>query len=146
MAPFSNQLPSYAQLNAEFHLAVDMPRPRVYKCSTCGRTHEKPTGKHCQWVDASQRAAQDEPEAQENDIAGAIRHLTAQVALMGGQLGDVQRKVDSVQQKVDGIAEPAPDSDDDGSKDRAEAEITPTTDNPDLPSLRELRRNYEVGK
>ena len=146
MAPFLNQLPSYAQLNAEFHLAAVMPRSRVYKCSTCGRTHEKPTGKHCQWVEAAQREAQDEPETQESDLAGAIRHLTAQVALMGGQLGDVQRKVASVQQKVDGIAEPAPDSDDEGSEDNAEAEIAPATDNPDVPSLCELRRNYEVGR
>ena len=65
---------------------------------------------------------------------------------MGGQLGDMQRKVDGVQQKVDGIVDIVPDNDNGDSKDGEEADMPHSANDVDLPSLRELRRNYEVGR
>ena len=119
-----------------------MPRNRVYKCSACSRSHERPTGKHCQWVEAQQPAtpSTNEPQQENNsDLAAAMATLTATIAEMGKRLADRDERpetnhtveVESEQEESD-----------------EEPVDSPSSQQPrdDIPSLQELRRNYVVGR
>ena len=120
-----------------------MPRNRVYKCSTCSRSHERPTGKHCQWVDAEQatqpNTAEQQPQTQSIELANAVVALTATVAEMGRRFSTMEERMESRE-----AAEAT------GGQSESDEEVPTTPPNlqerGDVPSLQELRRNYAVGR
>ena len=84
------------------------------------------------------------PEAEESgtiltELAGAVKNLTAQIAIMGGRMGQFEERLDNA-------ASESAQAEVEESSDGSDEETATTAANNDIPSLRELRRNYEVGK
>ena len=116
-----------------------MPRTRVYKCNTCHRAHEKPTGKNCQWQGTGQDEQQNGIAENPDELTGAIRKLKATIATMGQRLGQVEKKIED---KTSEAAAVDPEESDD------EPIELPQTDNAakDIQSARDLRRDYDIGR
>ena len=128
-----------------------MPRSRTYKCLGCGRSHEKPTGKNCRWLEAEQTpsvaavptipAPQSSTAATENQIAGlatAMRELTANIQTMGDRMGDMEKRMDT--REASEVEE-----EQEGNESKPESPPTAHTAR-EIPSLRDLRSNYAVGR
>ena len=111
-----------------------MPKSRVYKCTACARSHERPTGKHCQWLQLEQT---DEPAPQESDngVAQALQILQTQMAAMQRDMQAMgSERAGETQREAAG--EP--------SERRQEGAEAPSAGDREIPSVRELRRNYCV--
>ena len=116
-----------------------MPKTRIYKCNACHRSHAKPTGKQCQWVEQEQLAEPAEKDDRTDVLTAAIQKLTANVEAMGKKIGEMDKR-------FDGEPDEAPDSDlSDNENDNVATAATSRTER-DIPSARELRRDYEVGR
>ena len=115
-----------------------MPKNRVYKCTACARSHERPTGKHCRWQHIEQQEEQAQPEARAEpdiDVVATLNSLKEQIDSLGRQMGDRQSntsgaaslRADPIQQHhvIDQAASPAV-----GQR--------------EIPSIRDLRRDYCV--
>ena len=125
----------------------NMPKNRIYKCSTCGRSHAKPTGRRCQWVDLEQleepndSTDSSEHEQSTNELANALRGLTAQMASFGERMAAVETARDNGVVADNVSLRP--------ETEQAAAHTPPAQspqDNLSIPSLQELRRDYEVGR
>ena len=119
-----------------------MPKTRIYKCNACNRSHERPTGKHCQWLEQEERVLETEetpPPAENSGLAAALQNLTKQMTTMGDRLGSMEKRFDERPAARDGREHIEVDEG---------QQPTPGTSREvrDVPSPRELRRDYEVGR
>ena len=118
-----------------------MPRTRTYKCGACGRTHPKPTGKHCQWPQLGEDT--DPPNvAQEVDtteVTSALRTLTENIGIL-------TERMTAMEQKADRNTQPQPiaNTDPEGASGTSEQQAAPQEK--EIPSVRDLRRDYELGR
>ena len=118
---------------------IKMPRARVYKCTTCGTSHPRPTGKHCQWVDIEQSEEPEAPPTQAAELTQALLSFKAQMDTMGERMGAMEKLVTT---KINTTPQAA------GSEPQVPHEAA-TGDIPadmNVPSVSELRRDYVLGR
>ena len=116
-----------------------MPRSRVYKCSTCGRSHPKPTGKHCQWPMEDQGDPQ--PEA-----ADCIATLTQAIAKLTEKMDNFGDRLATVEKGSDDGDSSAPEEGLEDRGERLQSQVSPQRTDPDVPSVQDLRRDYAIGR
>ena len=112
------------------------PKSRIYKCTACARSHERPTGKHCQWQHLEQQDDQGQRETWAEPDINLARTLKG-----------LQDQMDALSQQVGGLWQPASDGSSAGAAlqpERGASVQTPTQDDPEIPSVCDLRRDYCV--
>ena len=116
-----------------------MPKSRVYKCTKCSRSHERPTGKNCRWVAEDIPTPTQTDGVQPGELTAAINNLTTTMAAMGQRMLTMEKRLDEktttevvLENSVsdDEIAQSAP--------------VSPA--HREVPSVRDLRNNIDVGR
>ena len=115
-----------------------MPKGRIYrsKCSKCLQTHEKPTGRHCQWVDVPEEQ-QTAPAEQAVDLTAALQHIVTTIEGLGERMSAVERNADNRQSMP--ISDPQLDT-------SGEAAGIAEPRDSDIPSVAELRRSTALNR
>ena len=132
---------------SRFPTTRNMPKARTYKCTACMRTHAKPTGKRCPWVDMEQIEEvedSDEPVEQEqvaSDLAEAVKGLMSQMEWMGKRMAEMEKA-----RSADNGSSDSERREGSGAASTSAATAQPDIGSAGIPSVQELRRDYEVGR
>ena len=120
-----------------------MPKARIYKCSACARSHPRPTGKHCQWLNAELPEEREVQTTNAADIAETLRSIKTQMESLGQRMGEMEKSkttevLDQRQADVASASEP--------TNGAAAAPPVANDVEPNVPSVRDLRRDFAVEK
>ena len=158
LPPAESQVAFFDSRSTDPHSSVrrsrfsrEMPKARVYKCSNCGRSHARPTGKHCQWQQTQQEAEREETPGENDVVVRALERLSEKMDEMGARMKAVEERGDS--NAIAGAAAPehseselvVQHSQDLQSTSHTEAQVSQGAAKRSIPSAQELRRDYELG-
>ena len=114
-----------------------MPRSRTYKCTACGTSHERPTGKHCPRARGEELDVQPNATEQTGELAKALQSLKAQMDDMSKQMGEMRHEAREPRARGEMM-----EADNDVQEEREETDMAAEN----IPSVRELRRDYQLGR
>ena len=116
-----------------------MPRQRTYKCTGCGTSHPRPTGKNCRWENVEEAEARPAQAPQTDGKADMLRAIKSQMDDFGRRMVAVETTARDETVHLEARApSQEPELQDEAAADnRLEA---------DIPSVRELRRDYQLGR
>ena len=120
-----------------------MPRSRVYKCTNCGQSHPKPTGKHCPWQQEDRNDTTPDTNADMSVVTRALQVLSEKMDDFGARLATVEDRPD------DGTNDGEASSEEENTATGGElspAHTSTQRTDPHIPSVQELRRDYAIGR